>query len=401
MAAVRPKVKPVEQAATPVKKTVRAKAATPTVVKKAAGKALAAEKKSAKQDAKSIDAASAVKASGATSVRKRSGRTVVADEQIESVKKPVAPKSATAKKSVATKTATRKMAKTAVQPVSLTIEAVESEPVVKKRAAVKSVGISGVDISPAKLARQKVSATKAVEVKKPATAVLKKTVVDAEAAGKSKQTDSTVIAESVSPEYWEEACRYLIKKDRILRKIIPKYSGMGLQSRGDAFSTLARSIVGQQISTSAAAAVWSRVEQSVRGKFTAAKVLALDEASLRASGLSMRKAEYLRDLALHVQEGRLNVKAWQKADDEAIIAELTAVRGIGRWTAEMFLMFHLMRPNVLPLDDLGLIQGISRNYFSGEPVSRSDAREVAEGWKPWRTVATWYMWRSLAQPQAY
>ena len=123
---------------------------------------------------------------------------------------------------------------------------------------------------------------------------------------------------------------------------------------------------------------------------------------MRAAGLSARKVGYLVDLALHFDSGRLRVNQWQRMDDEAIIAELVAIRGIGRWTAEMFLMFHLLRPDVLPLDDAGLIKGISLNYFSGEPVSRSEAREVAEAWAPWRSVATWYMWRSLEPtPVAY
>ena len=108
------------------------------------------------------------------------------------------------------------------------------------------------------------------------------------------------------------------------------------------------------------------------------------------------------DLALHFDAGKIHVDAWVAMDDEAIIAELVAIRGIGRWTAEMFLMFHLLRPDVLPLDDVGLLKGISTNYFSGEPVSRSEAREVADGWAPWRSVATWYMWRSLEPlPVAY
>jgi DNA-3-methyladenine glycosylase II len=116
---------------------------------------------------------------------------------------------------------------------------------------------------------------------------------------------------------------------------------------------------------------------------------------MRAAGLSARKVEYLVDLALHFDNGALHVKTWEMMDDEAIIEELIAIRGIGRWTAEMFLIFHLMRPNVLPLDDAGLINGISQSYFSGDVVSRSDAREVAAAWAPYRSVATWYIWRSL------
>ena len=147
--------------------------------------------------------------------------------------------------------------------------------------------------------------------------------------------------------------------------------------------------------------MWNRFEALPR-RMTAANVLKLKVDDMRAAGLSARKVEYLVDLALHFDSGRLRVNQWQRMDDEAIIAELVAIRGIGRWTAEMFLMFHLLRPDVLPLDDAGLIKGISLNYFSGEPVSRSEAREVAEGWAPWRSVATWYMWRSLEPtPVAY
>jgi hypothetical protein len=124
-------------------------------------------------------------------------------------------------------------------------------------------------------------------------------------------------------------------------------------------------------------------------------VLKLKVDDMRAAGLSARKIDYLVDLALHFDNGKLHVKDWESMDDEAIIAELVDIRGIGRWTAEMFLIFYLQRPNVLPLDDPGLITGISQNYFSGEQVSRSDAREVAEAWKPWCSVATWYIWRSL------
>ena len=116
---------------------------------------------------------------------------------------------------------------------------------------------------------------------------------------------------------------------------------------------------------------------------------------MRAAGLSARKVEYLVDLALHFANNQVHTDQWAEMDDESIIAELVAIRGIGRWTAEMFLIFHLMRPNVLPLDDIGLQNGISRAYFSGEPVSRSEIREVAASWAPFCSVATWYIWRSL------
>jgi DNA-3-methyladenine glycosylase II len=201
-------------------------------------------------------------------------------------------------------------------------------------------------------------------------------------------------AACVTPDYWQEACAHLMKKDRVMKRLIPQCGDVCLQSRGDAFTTLARSIVGQQISVKAAQSVWERFILLPR-KLTPTNVLKLKVDDMRAAGLSARKVEYLVDLALHFDSGAVHVKTWEKMDDEAIIAELVAIRGIGRWTAEMFLIFYLMRPNVLPLDDVGLINGISQNYFSGEPVSRSDAREVAEAWAPYRSVATWYIWRSL------
>ena len=186
-----------------------------------------------------------------------------------------------------------------------------------------------------------------------------------------------------------------------MKRLIPRFGDACLQSRGDAFVTLSRSIVGQQISVKAAQSVWNRFE-ALPKRLTPAHVLKLKVDDMRAAGLSARKVEYLVDLALHFDAGKIHVDAWVAMDDEAIIAELVAIRGIGRWTAEMFLIFYLMRPNVLPLDDPGLITGISQNYFSGDPVSRSDAREVAEAWKPWCSVATWYIWRSLdPQPVAY
>lgn len=205
----------------------------------------------------------------------------------------------------------------------------------------------------------------------------------------------------VKPDFWDEACKHLTKRDRVMKRLIPQFKDAALESRGDAFVTLARSIVGQQISVKAAQSVWDRFALLPKA-MTPSNVLRLKVDDMRAAGLSARKVEYLVDLALHFDDQRLRVDAWEGLGDEDIIGELVAIRGIGRWTAEMFLIFHLMRPNVLPLDDVGLINGISRNYFSGELVSRSDAREVAAAWAPHCSVATWYIWRSLDPvPVAY
>ncbi|VVD81165.1 3-methyladenine DNA glycosylase/8-oxoguanine DNA glycosylase [Pandoraea horticolens] len=203
-----------------------------------------------------------------------------------------------------------------------------------------------------------------------------------------------VASGATRPGFWDQACADLMKRDRILKKLIPQFGPAHLTGRGEPFVTLARSIVGQQISVKAAQAVWDRVV-AVCPKLTPAQFIKAGHDALAGCGLSRRKAEYILDLATHFKSGVLHVDAWASMDDEAVIAELTGIRGIGRWTAEMFLMFNLMRPDVLPLDDVGLINAISVNYFSGEPVTRSEAREVAANWEPWRSVATWYMWRSL------
>ena len=201
------------------------------------------------------------------------------------------------------------------------------------------------------------------------------------------------------PAYWDDACRHLVKRDRVMKKLIPQFGDARLQSNGDAFTTLARSIVGQQVSTKSAQGVWRKLVAAVDGPdvelLQPAAVLELAPEALRTVGLSARKVEYLSDLAHNFSSGAVHVGQWHGMDDEAIIEELVAIRGIGRWTAEMFLIFHLLRPNVLPLDDPNLIRGISENYFSGEPVSRAEARELGEGWAPYRSVATWYLWRSL------
>ena len=200
---------------------------------------------------------------------------------------------------------------------------------------------------------------------------------------------------ALAPDYWTEACKHLMKRDRVMKRLIPELGDVALSQRGDAFTTLARSIVGQQVSVASAQKGWAAFA-ALPQAMTPANVLKLKVDDMRAAGLSARKVDYLVDLALHFDSGRLHVKDWGAMDDDAITRELVAIRGISRWTADMFLIFHLARPNVLPLDDASLISGISQHYFSGDPVSRSDAREVADAWKPWCSVASWYIWRSLA-----
>jgi DNA-3-methyladenine glycosylase II len=167
-----------------------------------------------------------------------------------------------------------------------------------------------------------------------------------------------------------------------------------LAKRGEPFLTLARAICGQQISVKAAQSVWDRVCACV-GEITPDGILGKKRPELRACGLSDRKVEYIADLAQHFADGKIHVHRWPEMDDEAIIAELVEVRGIGRWTAEMFLIFNLLRPDVFPLDDLGLQKGLRLSYFNGRKVSLARMKKQGELWRPWRSVATWYLWRSL------
>lgn len=198
----------------------------------------------------------------------------------------------------------------------------------------------------------------------------------------------------MKPAYWDLACAELAGADPVLAELIGRYPGMSLVGKGDAFHTLARSIVGQQISVKAADSVWNRLETALGG-IESNRVLAMSVEDLRGCGLSARKVEYLGDLAAHHQAGRLDPAQWRDWDDEAIIKELTSIRGIGRWTAEMFLIFHLLRPDVLPLDDIGLLRAIADHYHDGERRPRKQVQQQGEIWRPWRSVATWYLWRSL------
>ena len=198
----------------------------------------------------------------------------------------------------------------------------------------------------------------------------------------------------MKPEYWDRAKRALARRDPVMGKIMRQHPGVYMTVRGEPFMTLARAITGQQISVKAAQSVWNRVVECC-GQISPEHVLLRKRTELRACGLSDRKTEYIADLAQHFADGRIHARNWPNMSDEEIIAELTDVRGIGRWTAEMFLMFNLLRPDVFPLDDLGLQKGIRVSYFKGRKVSLRTMKRIGETWRPWRSVATWYLWRSL------
>jgi len=197
-----------------------------------------------------------------------------------------------------------------------------------------------------------------------------------------------------APEYWPQATRDLAERDVVLRGLIDRFRGVALASRGDAFTTLARSIVGQQISVKAAQSVWDRLAERL-GAVTPESLTRSRKPTLRACGLSGQKAAYLKDLASNFLDGTLDATHWHALDDETLIGELTRVKGIGRWTAEMFLMFHLARPDVLPLADLGLQRAMRLHYNHGRALSDARMRRIGLVWVPWRSVATWYLWRSL------
>jgi len=198
----------------------------------------------------------------------------------------------------------------------------------------------------------------------------------------------------MKPDYWDRAKRALARKDPVMAALIRSRPKVFLARRGEPFVTLSRAIVGQQISVKAAQSVWDRVV-TCAGAVTPEGILLKKPSELRACGLSDRKTEYIVDLARRFADGLVHPYRWPEMSDEEVIADLAQVRGIGRWTAEMFLIFSLLRPDVFPLDDLGLQKGIRGAYFRNRRIALKTMAKLGETWRPWRSVATWYLWRSL------
>ena len=192
-------------------------------------------------------------------------------------------------------------------------------------------------------------------------------------------------------ENWEVASKELSRKDPVIMKIIKLYSGDKMQLKNNAFLTLVRSVVGQQISVKAADSVWRKLEELCRDSIEPERIKSYSEGELRSAGLSRSKANYIQNIA---KSDILEVN-WDNLDDEDAIDLLCKIKGIGRWTAEMFLIFHLARPNILPLGDIGLIKAIELNYNNGEKMTKEELETYGQKWSPWCTVATWYLWRSL------
>ena len=198
----------------------------------------------------------------------------------------------------------------------------------------------------------------------------------------------------MKPEYWDGACHHLSKRCKVMRGLIREYPEANLRSRGSAFSTLARAIVGQQISVKAAQSVWDRVVAAAH-TINPPALLKMSTEELRACGLSGSKVLYIHDLARHFNDKLVNPRRWPHMTDDEVIADLVRIKGIGRWSAEMFLIFYMMRPNVFPVDDIGVIRAIERHFHDGERLSKAEVLAYQTRWAPWNTVASWYLWRSL------
>ena len=194
------------------------------------------------------------------------------------------------------------------------------------------------------------------------------------------------------PEYWDMAKKELSRKDDVLHEIISEFDDLELVSRGDLFYTLIRSVIGQQISVKAASTVWSRFCERI-GDIEPKNILLADIEELRSCGLSQRKAEYV--IGISESWSDYDSLEWKEMSDEEIIQELIKLRGVGKWTAEMILIFTMLRPDVFPIGDIGMIRGIEKSYNSGERMSREELYAISEKWKPWRTVACCFMWRTV------
>lgn len=198
---------------------------------------------------------------------------------------------------------------------------------------------------------------------------------------------------NLAPEYWEEGKKNLMEVDFKIKEIIDKYEYPSLTTRDDMFFTLIRSIVGQQISVKAADTVWEKLvdkAQEIRPEI----IFGMDKIEMRNCGLSERKVEYMKSASEKWINGYDEID-WNNLSNEMVINKLIEIRGIGIWTAEMILIFTLMRPDVFPMGDIGAIRALEKIYNKGERMTKKEIEEVAITWKPWRTIATWYLWRSI------
>ncbi len=201
----------------------------------------------------------------------------------------------------------------------------------------------------------------------------------------------------MTPADYTKARRLLLRRDPVLAALIRKHGECGLAKaqRADHFSALVRAITGQQLSTKAASTIFARLVALMPDGLTPAALSALSDEQMRAVGMSRQKITYFRDLSEKALNGVLPLDALDSMSDEEVIVALTQIKGIGRWSAEMFLMFRLHRPNVLPVDDLGIVNAIKNVYRLRKRPTAERIRQIGEAWQPYRSVACWYLWRSL------
>jgi len=197
-----------------------------------------------------------------------------------------------------------------------------------------------------------------------------------------------------NPPYWNKARRHLLAVDPALGKIIKRCGREKLVARNDGFFSLARSIVGQQISVKAAQSIWNKLEQEI-GEISPERIIKKTALELRKCGVTRQKANYLLDLSHHFMEGNLKEQNWRELDDDEVKSLVTQIKGIGPWTAEMFLMFHLLRPDILPVGDVGIQKAMKLHFNEDKQMTAEEMISRAEPWRPWRSVASWYLWRSL------
>ena len=197
------------------------------------------------------------------------------------------------------------------------------------------------------------------------------------------------------PNYWLRGKKKLSKKDPVLRKIIKKYKKGFLTTRNNPFFSLCRTIVGQQISTKAADSIWLKFEKKCRNQIIPNRVLKLSSNSLKSAGLSRQKVKYLKNIAKNFKNESFNVREIKKMENEEAINYITKIKGLGVWSAEMFLMFNLNRRDIFPIKDIGLLRAISKNYKTSYPPSKRFLSKISRLHAGYRTVFTWYMWRSI------
>ena len=200
---------------------------------------------------------------------------------------------------------------------------------------------------------------------------------------------------SKPPIYWNKAKKVLSRRDPVLKKIIKKYNKGFLTTKNDPFFSLCRTIVGQQISTKAADSIWEKFEKKCKGKIISKVILKIPSRSLKNAGLSRQKISYLKIIARAFINKSFDVKKIKKMNDTDAIDYITKLKGLGEWSAEMFLMFNLNRPDIFPVKDIGLLRAISKNYKTSYPPSKRFLDKISKLHAGYRTVFTWYMWRSI------